>query len=325
MSPALKGKALIGADIGGTNMRTALVDARGKIMLQRRSPTNICLGPKNTSSRLAAECRALKEEACALGYAIEAIGIGVAGKIDRRMGRVIFSPNLPSMIDYPLARELQNELDVPVIMENDANMFGLGENLLGAGRGIRNWLGVTLGTGVGGCLILDGKLWSGDDLGFVGEVGHMIVRPGGLKCACGLKGCLEAYASGSSLIAGVGAAISEGALSEGPLLDLYGGGNLEPVDAYRAACKGDATAKGLFDRMGWALGVAIANLFTVLGIRCAIIGGGVSAAWDLFIDSLHKSLAEHSSMLSHDRMIIRRSDLGDDAALIGAAWLAQNE
>jgi glucokinase len=315
----------IGTDIGGTHMRSALVDADGKIHRQRRALTDISLGPDQATERLIMECRALMEDAVHLHGRVAAVGLGVAGKIDSLEGKVIFSPNLPAMNDYPLASKLQDSLELPVVMENDANVFGIGENRLGAGRGIDNWIGLTLGTGVGGCLILGGRIWQGDHLGFVGEIGHMNVHPEGPRCACGLKGCLEAHASGSALRAGVETAVSRGTLIEGKLFDLWKAGELTPETIYACALNGEEVARSLFHRMGWALGLALASLFTVLGIRHAIIGGGVSSGWAQFITPLRESIAEHSSMLDPRQADVRKSALGDEAALLGSAFLAQSQ
>jgi len=275
-----------------------------------------------TTQTLIAECRAQVEAARHLGSPVAGIGLGVAGKVDHKRNWVLFSPNLPAMRDYPLGLELQKSLNLPVLIENDANVFGIGESWVGAGRGIPNWVGLTLGTGVGGCLILDGKLWSGDNLGFSGEIGHMIVHPDGPRCACGLNGCLEAHGSGRALLEFVSNAASEGRLTGGPLYELWKGGKLDAQGVYQCSVEGDPTARQAFARMGWALGLAIANLFTVLGIRTAILGGGVSAGWDQFVEPLTTSLARYSSMLPAKDAVVQRSALGDDAALLGAARVA---
>jgi len=209
-----------------------------------------------------------------------------------------------------------------VWVENDANVFGIGESWVGAGRGIPNWVGLTLGTGVGGCLFLEGRLWNGDELGFAAEIGHLIVHPEGPPCACGLRGCLETHASASALMEFVRNAAIRGELTSGPLYELWKDGKLKAGGIYQCSRAGEPLAQKAFARMGWALGLALANLFTVLGIRTAIIGGGVSAGWDQFIGPLHSSLAEHSSMLVVADARIQPSALGDDAALLGAGRLA---
>jgi glucokinase len=313
----------IGTDIGGTHMRTALIDSDGNILGQQRVLTEIARGAEQTTSRLVNQCGELIEMATKFQGYVKSLGLGVAGKVDHLAGRVIFSPNLPEMNGYPLAVELEQRLQVPVFIENDANLFGIGERWLGAGRDIDHWVGVTLGTGVGGCLFLDGRLWNGDNLGYVGEIGHTIVDPHGPQCVCGLQGCLEAHSSGRALIEGVQSALFTKQLSSGQLYDLCTAGKLTPKRIYQAAREGNAVALRLFERMGWALGLSIANLFTFFGIRHAIIGGGVSASWDLFIAPMQKSLAEHSCMLDAGRMVILKGLLGDNAALLGAARLAQ--
>ncbi len=313
---------VIGVDLGGTHLRTALVDHTGSIVRRQKTATSIALGVEHTTRRLIAECRAQVEAAQERGAAIAGIGLGVAGKVDHQRGWVVFSPNLPAMRDYPLGPELEVALGLPVLLENDACVYGIGESWVGAGRELPNWVGLTLGTGVGGCLILEGRLWNGDHLGFVGELGHMIIHPEGPRCACGLNGCLEAHASGRALVEFVADAAATGELSAGPLFDLWHEGKLDAQGVHQWAEAGDPVARKGFARMGWALGLALANLFAALGICHAIIGGGVSAGWNQFIEPLHKSLAEHSSMLNVADAVIQRSALGDDAALLGAARLA---
>ncbi|MHC1743329.1 MAG: ROK family protein [Syntrophobacteraceae bacterium] len=315
----------IGVDIGGTHLRTALVDETGQIHHRTRTTTGIEAGPDAVLERLAAACRDLMKLAEADHKHVHAIGLGVAGKIDRIDGSVVFSPHLQPLNGYPLARNLVQTLGLPVVMENDCNAFGLGEAWKGSGQGIENWVGLTLGTGVGGVLILSGQLWTGDNLGFEAEIGHMIVDPHGPPCACGLRGCLEAHASASALCNGVKRAVQTGTLESGPLFDLLRSGQLTSESVYRCARSGESLATALFQRMGWALGLALASLFTVLGIRHAVIGGGVSHAWDQFIDPLWKTLRQSSSMLDAETAVIRRAKLGDDAAPLGAAYLAFSE
>jgi glucokinase len=318
----VKGSRIIGFDIGGTHLRAALVDEDGQILHQTKMATRSDAGPQAVLERLTAACRVLMGHSGEGDHRVRAIGLGVAGKIDRAAGRVIFSPNLPSLNGYPLARNLEQAIGLRVVMENDANVFGVGESWKGSGQGIENWVGLTLGTGVGGVLILGGRLWMGDNLGFEAEIGHMIVDPAGPQCACGLRGCLEAHASGSALLSGVREAIEAGRLTGGGLHDLALADRLTPEAVFERARSGDALALDLFQRMGWALGLALASLFTVLGIRHAVIGGGVSEAWEQFIGPLQQTLRQYSSMLDAESAIILRAKLGDDAALLGAAHLA---
>jgi len=314
--------ANIGVDLGGTNLRAALVDRRGKILESRMTRVPLEQGAKAISNELAAQCRTLVHVAAGLDLEVCAVGLGVAGKIDRASGSVIFSPNLPALDGYPLGRDLARDLGISVFMENDANAFGLGEGWTGAARGVRNWAGITLGTGTGGCLFLNGKLWEGDGLGFSGEIGHMIVEPGGPICPCGSKGCLEAFASARALVTGARRAISKQD-KDSPLRTLDDKGELNAETIYGCAAMGDPTALALFDKMGWALGICLASVFSLLGIRRAVIGGGVSAAWDLFSGTLEKTLAQNSSMLGAGSALVTRGSLGGNAALLGAARLSR--
>lgn len=316
------GTYCIGIDIGGTYIKMALFDERGERRAFQREPSNAGGPPEDLLAALVRACRTLTETARLQGGRVVAVGLGVAGKLDPTAGRVVFSPNLPNMAGFPLGRRLQEALEVPVFMENDANVFGLGEAWAGQGRHLRHWIGVTLGTGVGGCFVVDGSLWLGDHLGFVGEIGHMIVDPHGPPCACGQKGCLEAHASGSALTRGMIQALESGAPVPEAIQNAAHAGSLTPQDVYRAAESGDPQAQRLFRRMGWALGLALANLFTFLGIQSAIIGGGVSQAWNQFYPHLTETLQTVPRMLDPSGIRISRTALGPLAPLYGAARLA---
>lgn len=321
----MKKRLFIGIDIGGTNMRAALVDDAGSIQHVERIATRSSGGAEDTSRRLIDTCRALVARASEAGAPVTAVGMGVAGKIDARQGLLIFSPNIPTMRNYPLGVELREGLGLPVFMENDANVFGLGENWVGSGRDVDNWIGLTLGTGVGGCIFFHSRLWEGDNLGFVAEIGHLVVHPEGPACACGSRGCLEAHASATALLKGVEDAVQSGSLVECPLFDRWRQQALSAEIIYQCASAGDETALKLFRRMGWALGLALSNLFTVLGIRHAILGGGVSASWDFFIGPLRESFTRYTRFLSPEEMVVVKSSLGDNAALLGAARHAMDQ
>ncbi len=318
----MENKAFIGIDLGGTNMRAALVNTSGSILEQIKVSTEISQGAEQATENLLEMCRRLMERAASGQLQVEAIGMGVAGKIDPQNNVVVFSPNLPAMDNFPLGVRMEEALRIPVTMENDANVYGLGENWVGSAQDLNNWVGLTLGTGVGGALIFNNRLWQGDKLGFSAEVGHLVVEPHGLPCTCGSQGCLETLSSGRALMEGVEEAVKKGKLVGGKLFELWQKDRLTAQEIYFCAKEGDSTSLELFRRMGWALGIAISNMFMLLGIRHAIIGGGVSASWDLFIDPLMKTLQTTNRFLNAEQMTVRKSLLGDDAALLGAARLA---
>lgn len=317
------GKAYcIGVDIGGTFIKMGLFDEKGEKHAFERLPSNALGPPEILLESLLQACRNLMDARRAHEGRVLAVGLGVAGKLDMREGRVVFSPNLPNMAGFPLARRLEDALGIPVFMENDANVFGLGELWAGQGRQVPNWIGVTLGTGVGGCLVAGGSLWLGDGLGFVGEIGHVIVDPSGPPCACGQTGCLEANASGSALTRGMTQAFHDGSPMPSWLREAIASGSLTPEHVDKAARAGHPHALDLFRRMGWALGLALGNLFTFLGIQTAIVGGGVSQAWDLFFPHLMETLRTTPRMLDPTKIRIYRTNLGSLAPLYGAAHLA---
>lgn len=318
----MKEKCVIGIDIGGTHMRSALVDRKGTVLAFRKTRSESGQGADSLAHRLAQQCLALLADAGLPSHLLCAVGLGVAGKLDPASGSVIFSPNLPSLAGFPLAVKLQDALQVPVVLENDANVFGLGEAWLGNARNLPHWIGVTLGTGVGGCFFAHGRLWEGDRLGFSGEIGHVIVDPEGPECACGQKGCLEAHASATALVKGIDRARKEGRALSPVLNEALHAGKLTARIVHQAAVQGDPTARGLFSRMGWALALALSNLFTFLGISTAVIGGGVAASWDQFAPSMEDYIRRVPRMLDPHHTRIHRSELGDMAAVFGAASLA---
>ncbi|MEJ5348526.1 MAG: ROK family protein [Desulfosoma sp.] len=312
----------IGVDVGGTFIKMGLFDEKGDQHRFERLPSNASGPPEALLQNLAQACRNLMIAAQKAQGRVLAVGLGVAGKLDTKEGTVVFSPNLPNMQGFPLAPRLQQALEIPVFMENDANVFGLGERWAGQGRDVSNWIGVTLGTGVGGCLVADGSLWLGDQLGFVGEIGHMIIDPDGPLCACGQTGCLEAHASGSALVRDMTEALRHGTPMPTSIEQAILEKSLTAEHVFYAAQAGNPQARDLFRRMGWALGLALGNLFTFLGIQTAILGGGVSQAWPLFFPSLMETLHTRYRMLDATKIKVYRSTLGAQAPLYGAAHLA---
>ncbi|SFM48739.1 ROK family protein [Thermodesulforhabdus norvegica] len=307
-------RAVIAADIGGTHVRFALVTEKGEILLQEKRSRIRGSTPERMIYDWIEIAKGLESRAQGFGLKVSALGFGIAGKIDVEEGRVIFSPNIPELNGFDVVAFLRSHLAYPVAIDNDANVFGRGELWVGKGSKYPDWLGITLGTGVGGCVILDGRVWTGSrGIGFAGEIGHTTVYPNGRLCMCGKRGCLEAYASEGGLLrhianCGSGKEYGLSALSAKRLYDMALSGNPE-------ACR-------LFEEFGTALGIAIANAFTLLGIRCAIVGGGVSNAWGVFYEPLLRATVNNCSMLNAEDIVIEKSELEDSAALYGAARLA---
>ncbi len=318
-----KNTAVVGIDLGGTNVHLALISPDGQILARRERATASMPDQDAIISTLARDLEAIGGEAGNRRLEIQAVGFGIAGRILSREGRVAVSPNIPALNDCPLAERLQPKLACPVFLENDANLFTLGEHWLGAGAGYPNLLGITLGTGVGGGLILNDRLWQGAQ-GTTGEVGHITVDPDGQKCHCGTRGCLETQASASWTVNWVKEQLAQGAPSW--LKDLY---TTDP-DAIRgetlvaAALNRDPLAIHAFERVGRSLGQAIADVVHLLGLSRVIIGGGFSGAWEVFQPAMSEEIFRRLTLFPPEEVSVSPAKLGNDAGLLGAARLALN-
>jgi glucokinase len=311
----------MGIDLGGTNVRLALVSFQGEILSRWERATASMPDQTALISTLAADLSAAGEEARSRGQEIKGVGIGVPGLIRPAEGRVVFSPNVPALNECPLVPLLAPQVNWPLFLENDANLFALGEHWLGAGVGYPHMLGITLGTGVGGGLILNGQVWAGTE-GTAGEIGHMTVDPEGRKCHCGNRGCLETLASAFWTVTWVKEQLAQGASSW--LRELY---EADP-DAIVgqtlvvAAQQADPLARRAFDRVGCSLGQAIASVVHLLGISRVVIGGRFARAWDVFVYPLEAELHRRLTLFPPEAVSVCPAKLGDDAGLVGAARLA---
>ena len=309
-------QAVVGIDLGGTNIRAGLVLADGQRVREARTSTQ---GPGGTVvERVVDLVRSLRD--ASRGQAdVVAVGVGSAGVVDRSRGMVLSSVNIPGWTNIPLRDGIQEPLGLPVVLENDANAAALGEMWQGAGRAYRHFVLLTLGTGVGGGVILDGRIWHGVH-GVGGEVGHVTVDPDGPRCNCGNRGCLEQYASATAVVRYVREAGSRGEAT--PLAQSQ---DLTAEAVARAARQGDRVALGAFQQVGRALGIALAGLANILDPQAFILGGGLLGAWDLFIGPLEKELRWRAYPQVERPLTVCPATLGDDAGILGAARLAWDE
>lgn len=317
----MKGSAVVGVDLGGTNVRLALVTSQGKILSRWERATASMPDQAALVAGLAADLTKAEEAAREGGWEIRGGGIGVPGRVLPREGRVDFSPNVAALNNCRLVDRLALLVNWPLFLENDANLFALGEHWLGAGVGHDQMLGITLGTGVGGGLILNGRLWSGAE-GTSGEIGHMTVDPEGQKCHCGNRGCLETMASAFWTVAWVKEQLAQQAPSW--LAELYAA-DPEAIQGQTlvvAALQGDPLARRAFDRVGRSLGQAIAAVVHLLGLSRVVIGGRFARAWEVFQAPLHEELHRRLTLFPPDAVSISPAQLEDDAGLVGAARLA---
>jgi glucokinase len=307
-----------GIDVGGTKIAGAVVDAKGAILEEARveSPATDREAIEQAIASLVADLRTR--------HRVESVGVGFAGYVDAARARVYFAPNL-AMRDLDLKSELQEHIDLPVVIENDANSAAWGEFAFGAGEDVDDLLMVTVGTGVGGGLVLDGELYRGA-YGVAAEIGHLRVVPEGHLCGCGNRGCLEQYGSGSALVRDARTAASGGSEQAASLLARAGG----DVDAITgplitaAAQEGDQFSVDLIASLARWLGQGIATLTAVLDPAAVVIGGGVSEAGDLLLVPMRAAFEAQLIAPSHRPVAeIRLATLGNKAGVIGAADLAR--
>ncbi|MBW1991192.1 MAG: ROK family protein [Deltaproteobacteria bacterium] len=316
-----KRPAVIAVDLGGTNMRWALVDRQGTILGRWERTTATMPDEEALITTMAEDFFASVREAADLEVEVTAVGLGVPGRILPEEGIVAFSPNLAFLKDYPLGPLLGDRLPWPVVMENDANLFAYGENWLGAGAGYDHILGMTLGTGVGGGLILNGQIWSGT-AGTAGEVGHLTIDPEGPRCRCGSRGCLETFASGSWTVAWVKEQLAQ---KEPSWLTELWEKDPDAIDGQTlvtAAKMGDPLARRAFERVGKALGIAIADVVHLLGLSRVVIGGRFALSWAHFHLPMMEEMHRRLTLFPPAKVSVAPAKLGDDAGLLGAARLA---
>ena len=301
----------IGVDLGGTNLRCALVTRGGAIIRRQSLATDIGSGSASFLSRLLSALNRLQQEAQGDDLQVLAAGLGVPGLISPE-GEILSSLNLPPLEGLNLAREVASALGLPAVALNDANAGAIGEQRFGAGRGFRSSLMLTIGTGVGGGLILDHRLWTGCD-GAAGEFGHMTVEPEGRPCGCGNRGCLEQYVSAGAIAAGAGA-------SQGGAAQTGDNGGAAAVAA--RALRGDAEAARVFEQAGRYLGIAAAGVVNLLNLEAIILGGGVAQSFELLATPMRKEVAARAFALPAATVRIVKGELGDDAGILGAAAAA---
>jgi glucokinase len=307
-----------GVDVGGTKIAGGVIDTDGTVLEELRviSPATDSEAIEEAIAGLVTELRARHD--------IAAVGVGAAGYIDKSRAVVMFAPNI-AWRHVNLKAELEERIHLPVVVENDANAAAWGEFTYGAAHDVDDLLLVTVGTGVGGGVVLDGELYRGA-FGVGAEIGHMRVVPEGILCGCGNRGCFEQYASGSALVRETRSAVRAGSLLARDLLDRAGG-DPEKITGpliTEAAHEGDAFAIEQLSQLGRWLGEGIASLTAVLDPAVVVIGGGVSEAGDLLLEPVRAAFAAQLTGRGHrPKLEIRRARLGNRAGLIGAADLAR--
>jgi glucokinase len=330
----------IGVDLGGTNLRIAAVDVNGHLVEKVTLGTKVSLGRDHVLNDM---CEAVQHLSGKYQNASKmlGIGIGVPGIIDMQTGLLRESPNLPGWADYPVRAEIERRLNTRVILENDANVAAFGEKWLGAAKDYNDMAMLTLGTGVGGGLVMDGKIWHGMN-GMAGEFGHTTVEPEGQQCGCGNRGCLEQYASATAVVRMAREAIADNA-SCALARAAHSDAEFSAKSIFNLALQGDEDAKRIYRRVGRALGIVLSTLVNSLNLPIYVVGGGVASAWEVFAPSIFEELRNRCMVYAATapadplsqgggasahvepgpgrKTIVTRALLGSDAGLFGAARL----
>lgn len=313
-------KVIIGVDLGGTNVKTAIVSTEKKIIAKESRPTDAADGPGAVMDVMEAAVRDLLAANGLTTDNVLAAGFGAPGPMNWQTGVVFSPPNLPGWKNVPLAADMQKRLGIPCYVDNDANVACYGEYWLGAGQGAECVVVFTLGTGVGGGIVVFGKLLRGID-GTAAELGHLTVLRDGRRCGCGAKGCLEAYAS----VTGMVRTALDGWDSADTALKAMCGGDTEKLDGkliHEAAAAGDPYARYVFDETATWIGIGAASMVNMLNPERIILCGGMIAAGDMLFDKVRAVVRENAFEVPAKRCQILPAGLGADSGVIGCAGCA---
>src|SRR5215212_10899916 len=307
----------VGVELCASSARAALINPAGEVLASRES----ALAAVELAPQIARLVSELRDSAPA---GVAALGVGVPGLVNPQTGRVVISSDIPSVVREDLRASLAEGTGLPVALDNDANAAALGEYVAGAGRGSRNMFYVTIGTGIGGALILDGRLWRGAS-GFAGEFGHITIDPEGIECACGNIGCLETIASGPNIVRRTRERLYRDRTSSLSRLAIPRDREFTAEDIARAAREGDEMAQVMMERTGMFLGIAIAAVINLLNVEMVVMGGGVMEAGDLILKPTIKETRRRAFPPAFDSCEIVIAELGPQAGMIGAALLARDQ
>lgn len=310
---------VVGVDLGGTKVATVVADRRAAIVSRVTKATEPERGVDAVVGTILDTVREAVDQAGAHLGEIGGVGVGSPGPLDPEAGVVIFAPNLKWQ-NVALAPIMRDALGVPVYLENDANLAGLGEARYGAGRGSKNMIYITVSTGIGGGLIFGGEIYRGSSF-VAGEVGHMMIMDEGPLCGCGNYGCLEALASGPAIAKMARELIRHG--EETMMIDLVGG-NVDLVTAEtvgQAAMQGDAAAIAVVGKAAEYLGIGIANLVNILNPDTVVIGGGVARLGEILLEPVRETAAQHALKPAFEAVKIVGAELGTNAGVVGAVSL----
>jgi len=318
----LKNKFAIGVDLGGTNIVCAIINYTGEILSSIKVPTYAERGKEETIERIKSTIHKTISKSKIEKNNIIGIGIGAPGPLDIKRGIINFAPNLPGWRDVTLREILEDEFNREVILENDANAAAWGERCFGVGQGVDNLVCFTLGTGIGGGIIIDGKIYHGDTCG-AGEIGHMTVNKDGPRCNCGNFGCLEAYFSATGIKNRIRSRIKEGIKSQFLNFDdddeLLESLRLKLI--FETSRKGDRLTSDIVEEAISYLGIAIANIANILNPEMVVLVGGITNEGDKLLIPLKKEVVKRTFYSNYKSLKIVIGKLGGNAGILGAAAL----
>jgi glucokinase len=282
----------IGIDVGGTNVKIALVDGEGKIIYSNSVPTYAQMGYEYTVNNIKQAIRNLMKETNTEAKDIQGIGFDFPGQVDCKTGVVKNAPNIPGWVNVPIAQMIEEEFNIPTRIDNDVRCAALGELKFGAGRGCENFVCITVGTGIGSGLVINGKVVRGA-ANAAGEIGHIKLQmEDGPLCGCGDSGCLEAFASGPSIVAMAQEYLKGGKSAK--FRELAGDGEITPYIVAKAAEAGDPVAKRIFEKMGYYIGMGLTSVINLLNPEKIIIGGGSAECGELLLDPIRRTINDRS-------------------------------
>ena len=320
-------RLIIGVDVGGTKIAAAGVDGQGNIHGRVHSPTDVS-SPEMTVRSIAEAIEAAIAASRASRGDITAVGLGLPGKVDPARGIGILSVNL-GWRDVPIKSMLEEDLGIPCFMENDVIVAALGESRYGAGKGVRNMVYLTIGTGIGAAVIIEGKIYRGST-GMAGEIGHTIIERNGPRCKCGTRGCLEAVAAGPAIAALAMSAIQAGSETSLREMAKANEGIVTAEMVGQAAMQGDPVAREIFEEIGTYIGLGVHMLIMLYDPELVVLGGGVAEAGDLLLTPVRQELKRLAtwSYVAKEMLkpeMVRLTALGTDVGTLGAAALAERE
>ena len=298
-------KYIISIDLGATNLKVALLDSNYKIIRRNFYSTQSLKSPSNLINKICLSVRHLLSDRKIKKTAVLGVGIGVPGPVDYSSGKVHFFPNIPGWIEVSLKSILQRRLELPVFVDNDANLMSLAEARRGAAKKSKNAVCLTLGTGVGSGIIINGSLFRGSSFA-AGEIGHMPLNEDGPRCACGGRACLERYIGNKEILRAAKKIFNR---------------NITLEELSTLAKKGNRKARDLWYNVGIKLGLALTSLVNVLNPDCIVIGGGVSAAGDFLFKGVTDTIKKRAMPVQAGSVEVLKAKMGSDAGLIGAGIL----